>query len=67
MAPEKSDMTLPVVGQAVQAHPFFGIDNVPGKLPAVVVYVNKAHHYFTVRFASGYCEAFRIGAKEVSY
>ena len=62
-----SELRFPSVGQAAQAHPYFGIDNVPGKLPCTVVSVNRRHGYFTVQFPSGYREAYRVDAKEVSF
>lgn len=29
-----------------------------------VIYINKAHHYYTVRLDAGYCQSFKTGTNE---
>ena len=41
--------------------PELGYDNIPDPIPCTVVYVNKAHGFYTVLFDSGYRQSYKFG------
>ena len=51
---------FPKIGERLNRKPEFGMDN-PGLLPCTVVYANRAHLYYTVRFDAGYRESYKFG------
>ena len=51
----------PKIGERLMRKPELGYDNMPGPIPCTVVYVNKAHGFYTVLFDSGYREAYKFG------
>jgi hypothetical protein len=63
---KNQEIRLPRVGQTVYAHPYFGIDSLRGKIPAIVNYVSDKG-WFSVTFELGYREAYRFDAPEVEF
>ena len=51
----------PKIGERLMRKPELGYDNIPDPIPCTVVYVNKAHVFYTVLFDSGYREAYKFG------
>ena len=51
----------PQVGDRLIKKPHFGIDNLTAPIPCTVVYVNKAHGFYTVLFDSGYRQSYKFG------
>ena len=51
----------PKIGERLMRKPELGYDNIPDPIPCTVYYVNRAHGFYTVRFAAGYRQAFRFG------
>lgn len=51
-------LTGPRVGDRLMKKPHFGIDSVPAPIPCTVIYVNKAHGFYTVLFDVGYRQSF---------
>ena len=41
--------------------PELGYDNIPDPISCTVVYVNKAHGFYTVLFDSGYRQSYKFG------
>ena len=51
----------PKIGERLMRKPELGYDNIPDPIPCTVVYVNKAHVFYTVLFDNGYREAYKFG------
>ena len=51
----------PQVGDRLIKKPYFGIDNLTDPIHCTVVYVNKAHGFYTVQFDAGYRQSYKFG------
>ena len=51
----------PKIGERLMRKPELGYDNIPDPISCTVVYVNKAHGFYTVLFDSGYRQSYKFG------
>ena len=51
----------PKIGERLMRKPELGYDNIPDPIPCTVVYVNKAHVFYTVQFDAGYRQSYKLG------
>ena len=56
-----TEVRYPQPGSRLTKIPEFGRDNILKPIPCTVVYVNKAHGYYTVQFGAGYRQAYKFG------
>lgn len=51
------------VGDRVVVIPYIG-EKYRKLTRGTVIYINKEHHYYTVRLDDGYCQSFKTGTNE---
>ena len=51
------------VGDRISVRPFYDREN-PSLMAGTVIFIHPSHHYYTVRFPSGWCQSFREGFRE---
>ena len=51
----------PKICERLMRKPELGYDNIPDPIPCTVVYVNKAHGFYTVQFDAGYRQSYKFG------